>query len=204
MSSKSYFNQVANRWDDMGNSFFGDAPRNKIISTLQIDPQMSVIDLGCGTGYLLEAFRDHEGLLFAFDQSQEMLDRVVAKGLVSAKHTLSNIDDLAPNSMDIAVANMFFHHLESPAGFIKKVYRLLRSGGQLVFADIDSHDHEFLVVEQHDIWMGFDRDLIRQWLADAGFTDIHIDCVGSDCCADSCRGDERVSISIFCASAHKA
>jgi hypothetical protein len=67
---------------------------------------------------------------------------------------------------------------------------------------LDTHTYEWLRREQADRWLGFARDDVRRWLAEAGLTDVAVDCVGQDCCASSAKG-EAASISIFVASGGK-
>ena len=111
---------------------------------------------------------------------------------------------MADESVDVVIANMYLHHVEHPAVAISEMSRILKPGGTLAFTDLDSHNHSFLVTEQHDRWMGFDRADIREWMESAGLKDIMIDCVGANCCADSGCGNEKAQIDIFIAKGKKA
>ncbi len=209
LSSKTYFDTVSSDWDDMGSSFFGEAPRERIYSELHITADTKIADIGSGSGYLLEGLTDHQGELYAIDQSQAMLDQIAAKFAdKKAVHTVQGTSEslgLDDGAVDIAVANMYLHHVERPAAAIAEIARILPSGGTFAFTDLDTHEHEFLVTEQHDRWMGFDRGDIRQWMEDAGFTDIMIDCVGANCCATSQgSSSESAQIDIFIAKGTKA
>lgn len=86
------------------------------------------------------------------------------------------IDDL---SVDCAFANMFLHHVESPPAAIEEMARILKPGGVLVITDMDEHDFDFLLTEQHDRWAGFDRSDIREWFLGAGLRDVKVGPVGS-------------------------
>lgn len=81
--------------------------------------------------------------------------------------------------------------------------RILKPGGKLVITDLDEHNFEFLKTEQYDVWMGFDRKNITKWFEDAGLKNVTINCVGSNCCADSKCGCAKASISIFVAYGEK-
>jgi hypothetical protein len=54
-----------------------------------------------------------------------------------------------------------------------------------------------------DVWLGFDRQQVREWLLVAGLADVDVDCCGQDRRADRpCGG--RAAISIFVAEGRKA
>jgi hypothetical protein len=61
---------------------------------------------------------------------------------------------------------------------------------------MDEHSFEFLRSEQHDRWLGFRREDVRQWLLDAGLQQVMVDCVGESCGA--------ASVSLFVAAGEKA
>lgn len=207
LNSKDYFEIVAEDWDKMGNSFFGNAPRDRIYKELNFKDGMTVADLGCGTGYLLEGLTDKKLNLIAVDQSEMMLEQIKVKfhnhqGLTVIEGT-SEALGIPDESVDIAIFNMYLHHVEMPGAAIKEISRILKKGGIIAFTDLDLHEHEFLVTEQHDRWMGFDRKDIIKWLTSSGFTNVEIDCVGAQCCAESCSSGENAAISIFFAKATK-
>lgn len=50
---------------------------------------------------------------------------------------------------------------------------------------------------------GFERENISKWFKQAGLNTVAIDCVGSNCCAESESSSEKANISIFIASGRK-
>ncbi len=208
LTSKSYFQEVSQNWDDMGGSFFGEAPRETIYSHLNLSPNAKVADIGSGTGYLLEPLQDQPLNIYAMDQSAEMLDMLSEKFNHSSNLTtlVCTSEHLKAESdtMDVVMANMYLHHVENPPAAIKEMVRILKPGGTLIFTDLDSHDYDFLITEQHDRWKGFERSDIEQWMSDAGLKDVSLDCVGANCCADSGGCDAtRAEINIFVAKGRK-
>jgi ubiquinone/menaquinone biosynthesis C-methylase UbiE len=95
---------------------------------------------------------------------------------------------------------MFLHHVDDPLSSIKEMTRILKPGGKLVITDLDEHNFEFLRTEQHDRWLGFQRDDIRKWFSEAGLKNVIVDCVGENCCSQSECGCASASVSIFVAS----
>ena len=110
---------------------------------------------------------------------------------------------LESESVDYVMANMFLHHVENPGQAILEMTRILKSGGKLIIADLDRHEHGFLRTEQFDVWLGFDRFDIRGWLANANLSNIKVDDLNEQCCCDSCESCGSAAINIFIASAQK-
>ena len=201
--SQQYFKDVSSDWDEMGNSFFGDAPRKAILSHLQLRDGAVVADVGCGTGYLTEGLDLGRVKVIAIDQSPEMLDAMKAKFGADAniEYRLGQSENLPvrDETVDVVMANMYVHHVERPSVAISEMVRILKPRGVLVFTDMDKHNYEFLIAEQHDRWMGFDRPDIEAWMGEAGLTEVTIDSIGTNCCADSSCSGERAEIGVFIA-----
>lgn len=206
MSSKDYFETVAEDWQTLSSDFFGEAPRKAIYSKLNWNKIRTFADIGCGSGYLTEGALHRKVKAIAIDQSPQMLEVMQRKlGSETVDYRIGDYDNLPilSNSQDAVVANMYLHHVEDPKIALAEMYRILVPGGNLVFTDLDSHHHDWLVEEQHDRWMGFDRTELERWMLSAGFKDVVLDCVGSSCCAVSNTSGDRSEISIFIASGIK-
>ena len=207
MSSKKYFEEVAAQWDTMRTGFFPISVRERAIAEMTIQSPLQVADVGAGTGFITEGLAQLPVQITAIDESENMLKIMQQKfrGQENIRYIVGESENLqiAENSHDYALANMYLHHVERPAIAIAELYRTLKSGGKLIITDLDKHDFEFLVTEQNDRWMGFERSAIIEWFEAAGFREVKVDCVNADCCADSCGTDARAEVSIFIATGVK-
>lgn len=201
--SKTYFDDIATDWDNMQQSFFPEAVKEKAYMLAEIEKETLAADVGAGTGFMTAGLLKAGVGVIAVDQSEEMLRLLYEKyGDTGNLKCLQGDSDNLPlktESVDYVFANMFLHHVNAPFIAISEMFRILKKGGKLVVTDLDKHNHEFLVTEQHDVWMGFDREDVKTWFKDAGFTEASTDCVGSNCCADSQCGCDKAAISIFAA-----
>lgn len=201
--SKNYFNEIADDWDDMRTSFFSEEVREVAYTLANIQKGKLAADIGAGTGFVTEGLLKAGLKVVAIDQSENMLNSIKKK--YKDYNTLTCIlgdSDSLPldeQSVDYAFANMYLHHVVEPSIAINELYRILKPGGKLIITDLDEHNFTFLKTEQHDVWMGFDRNQVKDWFLKAGFKDVTISCVGCNCCSDSKDSEEKASISIFAA-----
>jgi ubiquinone/menaquinone biosynthesis C-methylase UbiE len=207
-ATAQYFDRVAGEWDQRRSSYFGEAVRKAAIQKAHLRPDMDVADVGAGTGFLSAGLAPLVRKVYALDGSAAMLQ--VARQNLKDFHNIvyQEADGLAlplPDArLDAVFANMYLHHCEDPQAAIAEMARLLLPGGRLVITDLDVHSHEWMGDEMADVWLGFERNQVRQWLEQAGLVNTIVDCTGESCCAESesntrSTGQSAAQISIFVA-----
>jgi ubiquinone/menaquinone biosynthesis C-methylase UbiE len=207
MTSKEYFDKVAERWDSIRAEFFSEKVREKIVELAGAKPGMLAADVGAGTGFMTEELVKRGLRVIAIDQSEMMLQQLRRKlgdtAAVDCRLGESESLPVQSNAVDYVFANMYLHHVESPLNAIKEMVRILKPGGKLFITDLDEHCFDFLKTEHHDRWMGFKREDIKNWLLTAGLKNVTVDCLGEDCCTKLCSGEKQARVSIFSASGEK-
>jgi len=207
MSSKDYFKEVAGEWDEMRQNFFSDSLRDKAISLASPAPNTLAVDVGAGTGFITEGLLKMGISTIAIDESTEMLEALKEKfkdySYIECRTGESKKLPVSDYTVDYVFANMYLHHVPSPADAIQEMVRILKPEGKLIITDLDEHNFSFLIEEHHDRWMGFQRDDVLRWFNSAGLEDVQVNCVGESCCAESCGNSTKASISIFIASGVK-
>jgi ubiquinone/menaquinone biosynthesis C-methylase UbiE len=208
----AYFANVAEQWDEIRTGYFTEHMRDAAIAkggALQATPlhlEAVVVDVGTGTGFVALGLAPKVAKVIGFDASPEML--AVARRNLAA---FSNVEfreapgdhlPLPDGALDAAFANMYLHHAPDPAGAIRELARVLKPGGVLCLTDLDTHDHAWQREQMADLWLGFERDDIRRWFAEAGLTGIDVDCAEGACCAADPTGKVE-PLSIFVAIGRK-
>ena len=100
---------------------------------------LDVVDLGCGTGRWLAAFKNSGARsLTGIDSSPEMLDVAKSKLSGTANLLLAGCTDaqLPVASADLLISSFVLSYLEDAASFFEAARRILRPGGSLFLTDI--------------------------------------------------------------------
>lgn len=138
-----------------------------------------LLDIGCGTGGLLERLAGgiEEGV--GVDASRDML--ALARTRL-AEHGLSHIAvrqadmyrlPLADGSFDAVTLQMVLHYAEDPAAALAEAGRVLKPGGLLVIVDLAPHERADLLGNHAHRWPGFDDAEIAGWLGATGCVPAH-------------------------------
>ena len=204
--SNPYFAEVAEQWDEIRSDYFTEHMRDAAIAKAHLPPNAIVADVGTGTGFVAAGLASQAARVVGFDASPEML-AVALRNLAQFDHVefseaVSDKLPVASEMFDGVFANMFLHHAPDPLATIKELARILRPGGVLCITDLDAHDHEWQREQMADLWLGFERDDMRRWFAEAGLHDIDVDCAEGTC--NACGPDGEVKpLSIFVAVGRK-
>lgn len=91
--------------------------------------EISVLDLGCGSGNISEKLLQRGCTVVGIDFSEVALEKARKKGITAKQ---ANVDEGLPepdNTYDVVWAGDIIEHVFDPMGLIKEVRRVLRPGG---------------------------------------------------------------------------
>jgi arsenite methyltransferase len=175
---QGYFERVAGQWDELRQGYFTEALRRAVLEQAQPQPWMRAADVGAGTGFLAAGLAPLVAEVHCLDASPAMLARARENlsGVPNVRYHVAEGTQLplADGSMDLAVANMYLHHIPEPLLALREMARILRPGGQLVLSDMDEHQEAWMRAEMADVWLGFARQQVQAWLMEAGLQDVRV------------------------------
>jgi ubiquinone/menaquinone biosynthesis C-methylase UbiE len=174
-AAQNYFRRHAAEWDRIRRLHVADAAVEAAIRhALEAKPIRSLLDLGTGTGRMLELFGPDIERGLGLDLSLDMLALARARldraGLKHCSVRHGDIYDLAlpRDSFDVVIIHQVLHFLDDSARAISEAARVLRPGGRLLVVDFAPHDLEFLREEHAHRRLGFAAETVTQWLEAAG------------------------------------
>lgn len=175
-NEKRDFDKEAAAWDENpARVKLADDVFAAIVRQASPDAGMTALDFGCGTGLLTLRLAPRVRSVVGVDSSQGMLDVLAAK---VAREKLTNVrtlpldldkGDRLPGPCDLIVSNMTLHHIERIDSLLRQFHEALSPSGRLCLADLDSEGGQFHSDNQGVFHLGFDRAVLRQAFADAGF-----------------------------------
>lgn len=137
-------------------------------------PVRALLDIGTGTGRILEVLAPQADRAVGVDLSVDMLS--VARANI-AKLGLTNVQfrqgdtyslPVPQNSFDLVVIHQVLHFLDDPQRAIREAARALAPGGRLLVVDFAPHELEFLREAHAHRRLGFTIDAVTQWMKLAG------------------------------------
>lgn len=200
-AAQDYFSAHAAQWDRIRKLHAADdAVEAAIVEALGDKPVRSLLDLGTGTGRMLELFGSRIERGLGVDLSPDMLSLARARldraGLKHCSVRQGDIYNLAlpRESFDVVLVHQVLHFLEDGARAIREAARVLTPSGRLMVIDFAPHDLEFLREEHAHHRLGFAPDTVAQWLSAAG-----LDVTQQKSIAPDANSDGKIAVSLWLA-----
>ena len=170
-----YFASHASNWDALRSLHVAESEVEAAIArALAGAPVGRLVDIGTGTGRMIELFAPAADQALGIDRSPEMLRLARAKlaeaGLDSAELRQGDMYalPLASGSADTVIIHQVLHYAQNPAAAVAEAARLLAPGGRLLIVDFAPHEREELRSTDAHVRLGFADDVMLKYLDGAG------------------------------------
>jgi SAM-dependent methyltransferase len=133
-----------------------------------------LVDVGTGTGRMIELLGARASTALGIDRSPEMLrlarGRIESSGLAHAEVRRGDMYALprADGSADTIVFHQVLHFADDPAAVISEAARVLAAGGRLLIVDFAAHDREEMRSKHQHVRLGFSEAQLLGWMKAAG------------------------------------
>ncbi|MDA8232437.1 MAG: metalloregulator ArsR/SmtB family transcription factor [Magnetospirillum sp.] len=170
-----YFRDNASRWSHIRSLHVDEREvEAALLASVAGHPLRDLVDLGTGTGRILEVLGPLADNAVGIDLSREML-AVARANLERAglRHCMVRLGDitqlpLAAASADVVTIHQVLHYVADPAAAVSESARVLRPGGLLLVVDFAPHQLEILRDQHAHRRLGFSDSEVSGWLAAAG------------------------------------
>jgi ArsR family transcriptional regulator len=173
--ARDFFDRVAGDWNAIGVEFATGQARQRVVASF-VSPELVIADLGCGTGYVAQAFLGLCAKVICVDSSAGMLEEARRRldetpfG-TRLEYRPGELDrlPLADDEVDGALCAMVLHHLESPDACLAEMFRVIKPGGTVVVLELAPHKEASLHERLGDRHLGLDSHDVARRLEAAGF-----------------------------------
>jgi ubiquinone/menaquinone biosynthesis C-methylase UbiE/DNA-binding transcriptional ArsR family regulator len=170
-----YFAAQATRWDQVRSLHLDEAQvESALLEVFGDQPPRSLLDIGTGTGRVLQLLAPRIGFGLGVDLSREMLavaranlDRTSLRNCQVRQGDMYHLP-LPDGSFDAATLHNVLRFADDPGAALAEAARVLRPGGRLVVVDFAPHSLEFLREQHAHRRLGFADAQMRDWFAAAG------------------------------------
>ena len=174
-AAERYFASHAEQWDALRSLHVAESEVEAAIGRALGDvPIGRLVDIGTGTGRMIELFGPAASQSLGIDRSPEMLRLARVKlseaGLPSVELRQGDMYalPLPAESADTVILHQVLHYAQNPAAAVAEAARLLGAGGRLLIVDFALHEREELRSRDAHVRLGFADEAVLKYFADAG------------------------------------
>jgi ArsR family transcriptional regulator len=174
-AAERYFASHASNWDALRSLHVAESEVEAACRrALEGAPVGRLVDIGTGTGRMIELFGRGAQAALGVDRSPEMLRLARAKlaeaGLEAAELRQGDMYalPLPLGAADTVILHQVLHYAQNPAAAVAEAARLLAPGGRLLVVDFAPHEREELRSADAHVRLGFPDEAILRHFEEAG------------------------------------
>jgi len=170
-----YFTNNAAEWDTLRAMHVDDQEVEEMVLSLLAGKNLGdLLDIGTGTGRMLEVLAPYSERVEGIDSSRSMLAIARATiGRLNLEHSHVRHGDMydlpfPAHSYDTVLFHQVLHYVDDPVFAVEEAVRVMRPGGRMLIVDFAPHDIEDLRRDHAHRRLGFPVAEINGWFEGAG------------------------------------
>lgn len=174
-AADEYFARHAEHWDSIRSLHVPEAEvEQAMVDMLGTAPVRHFLDLGTGTGRMIELFAPYARQTSAIDRSADMLHFARTRVLADKEDSITLLLGdfcalpLADASVDLITAHQILHYAPTPELVIAEAARVLAHEGRMLIVDFAPHEREDLRTHDQHERLGFSDSQMESWFAESG------------------------------------
>ncbi len=202
-AAQAYFERNAADWDRLRSLYVDETVVEQAMrAAVGNKPASLLVDLGTGTGRMLELFSGIYQKGLGIDANKAMLsyararlDQLTHSGVQVREGDIYHLP-IDSDCADLVLMHQVLHYLQDPQSALVEASRILEPEGQLLVADFAPHDLDFLREEFAHERLGFSDGQMRQWMQEAGLEVVRHESLKPDTTA----ADGQLTVSLWIAA----
>lgn len=169
-----HFDAIAEDWDRIRSLHVAERDVERAMAGALGDEKIeTLVDVGTGTGRMLELFSGLAETAIGIDASHKMLAiaraRMEQAGFADVQMRHGDVYALPfdTGSVDVVTIHQVLHYLDDPGAALSEAARVLKPGGRLLIVDFAPHELEFLREEQAHRRLGITSEQMKVWMDQA-------------------------------------
>ena len=179
-AANSYFDAAAREWDDIrARHVSEEAVEEAMKATFEQETFQNHLDIGTGTGRIIELFSDKTERSLGIDANPRMLSIARNKlahdgGRFQVRqadvYNLSVQSNVIGKNYDLITIHQVLHYLDDPALALSEIGRVTAPGGRWLIVDFAPHTLEILRRDYAHRRLGFSDEQMQGWIESSGLT----------------------------------
>ncbi|MFA9425619.1 methyltransferase domain-containing protein [Natronorubrum sp. A-ect3] len=175
--ARLFYKYLSKVYDQINPFIWNEEMRTEALELLDLENDMTVLDVGCGTGFATEGLLEHVDEIYALDQSEHQLEKAYAKFGKRAPPVHFHRGDaerlpFATDTFDVVWSSGSIEYWPNPILALREFRRVLKPGGQVLVVGPNYPDNILAQKLADSIMLFYDEYEADRMFKEAGFEDV--------------------------------
>ncbi|MFU8866585.1 methyltransferase domain-containing protein [Natronococcus sp.] len=175
--ARLFYKYLSTVYDRINPFIWNEQMRGEALALLELEPESTVLDVGCGTGFATEGLLEHVDEVYAIDQSEHQLEQAYAKFGKRAPPVHFHRGDaerlpFATDTFDVVWSSGSIEYWPNPILALREFRRVLKPGGQVLVVGPNYPENPIAQRLADAMMLFYDEYEADRMFKTAGFEDV--------------------------------